>query len=872
MKTQRLAAAALALAASLVARPSLAAPDCDGGTLVKLHANPGRLAFQATITRAGVTHGTFLGGGDLQVSLVRADGGPAFTYAVDIPSDRFVTRGAKTFYDHGGTFRGDVVVKDAPGQADTVRIVFRDAGFSPTGDVQGDVRAYVTTGAGCARTCVAGCTTRDGVLRCRRSDTYVPFDDAGFGALARATKRTTNSLCGLDVDTSPGCDLLIEERCILPYPSSYFLAPDASTPTGLRVQYGPQALPKNNGNTYIDPTDWNTLDGFSPGPMILSLFPDNGAPVDLAASNVAFHTNFARSLDADHPTVIMNANTGDRIVHFAEMDANTTDVKKRAMIIRPGRRLDDGTRYLVAIRGLVDTNGAPIRPRLAFRALRDGIPAATVTSACGPACAATIEARQPVFTDIMQRLQTNGVDPAGLVLAWDFTTASTRALTGWIRSIRDQAFALGTPSFTVTSVDDGGGTGRDANIWAEIQGTFQAPLFMTADAPASRLNLVGGLPAQNGFATVPYVVEIPRSVYNGSGPPTPGRPSLWGHGLLGDRFQVRGLSEFANQYAFVMAGVDMQGMSSADVGPAVVPLIVDESKFHFIPERLHQGFLNHLLLGRLLVDPVNGFSSHAAFQLGGAPDIDTTEVYYSGGSQGGIFGIAIMSIAEDFKRGFLAVPAANYSTLLHRSIDFNPFLQISRSSYPDRLDEELVIALIQQQWDRAEPQGYMNHLVSGDLSSPPVPHEILIHMSTCDSQVSNLGTQIMVRSLGIPQVNTPLREFFEIPDATAPYDGSAFQEIDWQKCGSRCNVPGQDDPGAACTTDADCPGAGDPPTRTRCDSGTPPLTNTAPAFENGAHGAEGNAAATVPSAQQTDAFLRPSGTVEQFCSGPCDPL
>jgi hypothetical protein len=606
--------------------------------------------------------------------------------------------------------------------------------------------------------------------------------------------------------------------------------------------------------------------------MILTLFPDTGFPVDLVASGVAFHTNFARSLDADHPTILMKAATGERVVHFAEMDANTSDVTKRTLIIRPGRRLEDGTRYIVALRNLRDTQGTPITPRLAFRALRGGLPPSEIARACGAACAAAIAARQPNFTDIMQRLQANGVDPAALVLAWDFTTASTQALTGWITSVRDQAFALGTPSFSVTSVDDGGGAGKNANIWAEIQGTFQAPLFMTADAPASRLNLVAGVPAQNGFATVPYVAEIPRSVYNGSGPPTPGRPSLWGHGLLGDRFQVRGLSAFANQYGFVMAAVDMQGMSSADLGPAVVPLIQDLSKFHFIPERLHQGFLNHLLLGRLLVDPVTGFSSHPAFRPGGSPAIDTTEVYYSGGSQGGIFGVAIMSIAEDFKRGFLAVPGANYSTLLHRSIDFNPYLALSRTAYPDRLDEQLTIALIQQLWDRAEPQGYMNHLVSGDLSSPPVPHKILIHMSTCDSQVSNLATEIMARSLGIPQVTPPLRSFLDIPEMTAPYDGSAFVEIDWQKCGSRCNVPGQDNPGAACTTDADCPGLGDPPTRTRCDSGTPPLTNTAPAFENDAHGAEGSAPPTAPSAMQTDAFLRPNGTIQQFCSGPCDPL
>src|SRR5205814_8371193 len=148
-------------------------------------------------------------------------------------------------------------------------------------------------------------------------------------------------------------------------------------------------------------------------------------------------------------------------------------------------------------------------------------------------CLDAFVARQP-GRDIFDILAANGVDPSDLVLAWDFTTASTQALTGWITSIRDQAFALGTPSFTVDSVDDGGGAGRNTQIWAEIKGTFQAPLFMTADAPASRLNIVGGVPAQNGFATVPYVAEIPRSVYNGSGSPVPGRPSLWGHGLLGD--------------------------------------------------------------------------------------------------------------------------------------------------------------------------------------------------------------------------------------------------------------------------------------------------------------------------------------------------
>ena len=864
--------AAVLLVLTLVPFRAAVAAECSGGSILAMHLGD-RVRFDGTVTRRGARHDNFVSGPTaFEVRIVRAADGEVL-HTVTIPSERFVARALTTKYDRKGTFRGQVIVKTMRRQRDTVRILLVDpaAAFSTPGPL--DVRVFLDAGGGCARTCAAACTPRASGLECASSRLYAPFADEGFGAFGRPPGPPRSPYCGLAIDTSAPCDFLIEERCLLPYPSSYFLKPDPSTPTGLRVDYGPAALPANVGGTHVDPTDWNTLDGFSPGPVIVALLPDTGFPVDLTASGVAFHTNFARSLDADHPTVLMEAGTGARVVHFAEMDANTDDVTRKALIIRPGRRLQDGTRYLVALRGLVDTHGTPIRPRVVFRALRDlalgQISTGDLAAACGASCAGALAARAGAFADVLARLTANGVDVSGLILAWDFTTASTEALTGWIRAVRDQAFALGTPAFTVTSVDDGGGAGFNSNIWARVQGTFEAPLFMTADAPASRLNLVGGVPAQNGFATVPYVVDVPRIAVNGGGTPQPGRPTLWGHGLLGTRFQLGALSQLANLYDFVVGAVDMQGMSNPDVVPAILPITQDVSKFHFIPERLHQGFLNHLLLGRLMVDPVHGFNSHPAFEFGpGATGIiDTTEAYYSGGSQGGIFGLAIMSIAEDFKRGFLAVPGANYSTLLHRSVDFNPYLGLQRRAYPDRLDEELLLGLIQQLWDRAEPQGYMNHLASGDLSSPPVPHRVLIHMATYDCEVTNLATEIMVRSLGIPQLGPVRRSFFDVPELNAPFDGSAFVEIDPQRGFSRCNVPGSSDPGAACTTDADCPGPGDPATRTRCDSGIPPLTNTAPPFNNGAHGATGSLAA----AAQIEAFLRPDGMVEQFCTDTCNP-
>jgi hypothetical protein len=85
-------------------------------------------------------------------------------------------------------------------------------------------------------------------------------------------------------------------------------------------------------------------------------------------------------------------------------------------------------------------------------------------------------------------------------------------------------------------------------------------------------------------------------------------------------------------------------------------------------------------------------------------------------------------------------------------------------------------------------------------------------------------------------------------------------------------VPGEDDAGdTECTTDADCPGPGDPPERTRCDDGTPPEANLIPPFDNGAHGAEGSVPADRPVPRQVADFLRPGGIVNQYCAGTCDP-
>jgi hypothetical protein len=630
--------------------------------------------------------------------------------------------------------------------------------------------------------------------------------------------RAAEPLCALDDETTT-CDFLIEEHCLLPFPSSVFLKPDATTPTGFRVSYQRDAMPMNARQIHVDPTDWNTLDGFSPGALIEALFPEG---VDAIASHIPAITDMPHSLDADSPTIIINAETGEHILHFVELDAQASSPATQMLLIRPGIRLHEATRYIVAIRGLKDTQGNSIPPRHAFQILRDDLDTPVQT----------IKARRAQVEDIFAKLEQAGVPRQDLILAWDFVTASTESITSRALSLRDQGLAAngpGAPPFTITSVEGSLDAPYSDKIFRRIHGTYTVPLFMTSAAPPARYNLdSNGVPKQNGTALAPFTVTIPLLLVNGN-TPLPGRAVVYGHGLLGsseEEITVDHLQNLQSKFGFVLGATDWIGLSANDI-PTTLNIVADLSKFPEMPDRLQQAMLNFMLLGRLLIAP-DGFVSDPAFQLNGEPLIDTQELYYYGNSLGGTESGAYMALSTDTIRGVLGVGAANFSTLLQRSTDFAQFQFILNHNYPAELDRALVIALMQQLWDRGEPNGYTSHLLSDPLPGTPAK-KVLLQMGLHDAQVPNIGTEIQVRSLGIPALAPAVLSLFEVPERRAPFDGSAWVPYDV--------------------------------------SATPePLTNTPPAEDNGVH----EAIRRLDAAQsQIDAFLRPDGMVENFCNGPC---
>lgn len=627
--------------------------------------------------------------------------------------------------------------------------------------------------------------------------------------LAMAILATGSVGPGTGLASDAECEVLNEQHCLLPYPSSFFLATDATTATGLRVALPKAAMPRNILSIPIDPTPYSSLDGFSPGSPLITAFPGG---VDLDASHVATIDTPQRSLDPDSPTVLVDVTSGERVVHFAELDSHATRPERQAFLIRPAVRLHEGHRYIVAIRSLIDPHGTPVPPTRAFASLRD-----RTTSPLQ-----AVEGRRAGFEQIFAELDGYGIDRSSLVLAWDFTVASTRSLTGRMLAVRDRGLAIngdGAPPFEVTSVDENPGGG----LWRRVRGSFVAPSFLREDGGGKLRIGPDGLPAAAGTLRVPFVVHIPRAALR-----RPARASVYGHGLLEDRNEIEEdyLQQFASEANFVFASTNWTGMAKDDLLQMVLAL-PDLSRFAAIPDRLQQAALHFILLGRLLV-AADGFATSPAFQHDGAPVIDRRHLYFYGNSQGAVLGAFYLAVSPDTTRGVLGVGASNFSFLLERSLGFAPLSTVVDLFYRDELDRVLVYPLLQQLWDRAEGQGYQSHLLADPLPGTPVK-KVLLQVGWNDALVSHRAAEIQARSLGLWMPRPSVHPVYGVRDVVAPFDGSAFVPYDL--------------------------GAADVP-----------ATNRFPEVDNGVH----EAVRRLPAAQaQIDAFLRPDGKVVNFCPGPC---
>ncbi len=552
------------------------------------------------------------------------------------------------------------------------------------------------------------------------------------------------------------CEIFTDE-CLLPFPSNAFTKPDATTSTKVRVNLAKESMPANLAGVHIDPTEWNRQDGFSPGSMIVTKVDG----LDLGATGAAPVDDIGRSLAADAPIVLLDADTGQRVPFYAELDAQEhldlakAGADRRALIIRPARNFADGHRIVVGLRNLKTAGGTTIAAPPTFAAVRDRVKTTHPE----------IESRRADLEDALAQLAAAGVGRDDLYLAWPFTVASTRNLTERVLFMRDDAFkALGdeAPAFTVTSITES----TDPGIARVVVGTYDVPNYLTNNGePGSILDNgadPNGIPKRTGTYKANFLCVVPNSSYT-----QPAHAVVYGHGLLGSVDEVKSVGKaIGGANNLLVCGTDEIGMSARDIGP-VAQTLGDLSGFRSLPDRTQQAFVNELFLGRALKH-AEGFRTDKAFQTPAGTSGIGDDLYYVGNSQGGIMGGAVSAIAQDWTRAFLGVPAMNYSTLLNRSVDFDKYAVLLRTQYPDPLTQQIGFSLIQMLWDRGENNGYANHLTSDPLPGTPAK-QVLVFAAFGDHQVTNVATDVLARTIGA-KVRTPALAAGRSPDK-APFWG-----------------------------------------------------------------------------------------------------
>lgn len=536
------------------------------------------------------------------------------------------------------------------------------------------------------------------------------------------------------------------QPCLLPLPSNLMTKVDRSTPTGLRVHLPAAAMPVNKSGSRIAVGEYDRADGFSPGSALIV----HVSGLDLARTGAVGLSDMSRAFARRAPIVVIDEKTGARQLIWAELDANAQGDQNVNLLIHPGKNFLEGHTYVVALRNLRTSNGHAITAPKWFALLRDGkrLPQAE-------------RGQLARYTRIFKALKRGQIDRRSLYEAWDFTVASARSLAGRMLAIRNGAFAqLGD-----TNLADGVVTGRapgftvtgqvppaDANDVRRVTGTFTVPCYLVTCGDTATTGFhyssskPDALPTQTpgNVATAQFECIVPQTASAAH----PARISLYGHGLLGDPSEVEAgnVRAMAREHNFVFCATAWWGLASGDTAFDAGAL-GDVNRFPVAVDRLQQGVLNMLFLGRLLLHK-DGLATSAAFQDGGRPLIETSHLYYDGNSQGGIMGGMTTALAPDFTRAVLGVSGMNYGAgLVQRSTDFSKFGAILTANYPDTSETTLILDLMQQLWDRGDPDGYAQHMTTHPYPDTP-KHTVLMEIAYGDHQVSQYAAAVEARTIG----------------------------------------------------------------------------------------------------------------------------
>jgi len=561
----------------------------------------------------------------------------------------------------------------------------------------------------------------------------------------------TKLVAPTDYNDPATCNPLGTVNCLMPWPSSVYLDEDSSTATGYRIAFPEGAMPTNIDGVLADPAPFANWDGFAPSGVIIAGF-DTGA----SAEGLPSSEDIGASLDPNSPIILLNMDTGERVPFFAEVDLNSDELEEHSLLIRPMQRMAPGTRHLVAIRNTVKAaDGSDLVRPAGFEALVQG-------EKYSHPLFSKIE---PRYDDIFGALEDLGVNREDLVLAWDFVTASDEMLTRDLLTMRDTALPLIGENGANLTFEMDVFRADTARIYRSFVGKHTAPSFLS-NGEADRSRLVrdtDGIPTITGTFDADFAMLVPKCAETA---PLPLPVMVFGHGIFGNGAEYLDddlMQDIANDYCFVVIAGDFIGLSNRQI--ALSAFAANDINYAWdLTEKLAQSIINFIALEQLVRGPL---LNDERLAIDGVKIIDPNQVYYFGGSLGGIMGNVLMAYDPYLPRGALGVPGGAWSLLFERSLAWTPLKVAMLGSYEDQYIYQTLVAMFGMAFEAYDPITTAARVIHDPLPGTPAK-QMFLYETLDDSLVTNVSTEFVGRSMDIKVVGPTLRVPYGMEVADGP--------------------------------------------------------------------------------------------------------
>ena len=525
--------------------------------------------------------------------------------------------------------------------------------------------------------------------------------------------------------TPPECNPFGSTGCVLPWPSSAYLRADATSPTGVRLDLPVGALPVNFDGIEIDTARINDRTGFSPMSQILLTFPGGVDPANLP--------DFETSLTDASPTVIVNMTTGERVAHFAEVDANEIDnPDEQVLYLRPAVRLDGNTRYAVGIKKTLRGKAGELR---------------------SPDASGHARADRVKLDEIYPAL---GVRKQDLVVAFDFITADDASLIADPLAARDAAMAVIGDGSGVTYTIKQDMPNPEAGIARIVRFEYVTPQIADLTGQGFHRDGSGKVTVRGTTTTIASIV-VPScaTATNKAG------LVIYGHGFFGGLDESTGayVRSFAKTTCNIVVGGLWRGMSSDDVADAVLALN-DLNKMHGFGERIWQGMADFMTLTKLAKGKLT------TEVLGDI--VDPARTFYFGISQGHILGSTFFAYDPTLTRGVLNVGGANWAVMFERSKNWAAYSLPLKGAYGGVMNSVILQQVIEMGLELVDGATIAPMVRTGGLPGAP-PKQYLMQMSVGDCSVPNMASEYQARTLGFPLVGPSVKTPYGFTAAPGPH-------------------------------------------------------------------------------------------------------